>query len=565
MITLIVFYAQPSFGHGVGGETLPPVSIDGKNVTLSLNINPPIFDDKTGEYEILIRLYDTNTREAIPHVTYLVELSKDGEQLFRERFHGESGNLSIKVIPKNGPVKIQGRNHGDLGWMKNTDLFPLKIEGPIFRSGGLYKFHIEVLIINTDSNVLKNPVKYDASLSLAQKTIHPISYEGKNHDIGVMTYYDTIQDFAFDESSRTITFSMPYEWGQKNIEQTNVVHQEIYIPKSFPELLVTKYDVMVNGVPIPEHAITIDDYTTDSRVVHVVLNQKELFSMVDSIKDKSKINFIITPSKTEKFPLNAFTHNAVFQVGLSWEPAPIIPGQNTRFFVDITRYFAPKIQEDAKFDLVIKQHGDELYRKSVTGLIGAPEKTNYYDYTFSEKNLGIAIISIEGINGEALSSADYVVVVSPKETKKTFPIRIPSVTQDGTKGNYFVDLTWIPENLQPGEAEFIFTIYDRNLQPVKNAEYDFVILQNGEVLYKNFGVAQAGEIFEDVTFFESNEGEAILEIKNINQSDESIKIPIVVTPEFPLGVFLVLGVLFVVVIMMPRLHNKAGQIMRRPF
>lgn len=562
MIALIAFYMQPSFGHGVGGETLPPVLIDGKNATLSLNINPPIFDSTTGEYEILIRLYDTNTQEVIPHVTYLVELSKDGKQLLRERFHDDSSNLSIKVIPKNDPIKIQGNNFGELGWMKNTDLFPLKIEGPIFLSGGLYKFHIEILTINADSNVLKNPVKYDASISLAQKTTHQVSYEKKNYDIGVMTYYDVIHDFAFDEPSRTITFSMPYEWSQKNIEQTNVVHQELHIPKTFPELLVTRYDGLVNGIPIPEHAITIDDYTTDSRIVHVVLNQKELFSMVDSIQDKSKIDFTITPSKTEKFPLNAFTHNAIFQVGLSWEPTPITSDQSTRFFVDITRYFAAKIQEDAKFDLVIKQHGSELYRKSVTGLIGAQEKTNYYDYTFSEKNLGPVIISIEGINGEKLSSVDYVIVVSPKETKKAFPIRIPSTTQDGTQGNYFVDLTWIPENLQPGEAEFIFTIYDRNLQPIPKAEYDFTILQNGQALYKNSGVAQAGGSFEDVIFFESNKGPITLQIENIDQSDESIEIPIVVTPEFPLGLSLVLGTLFTVVII---LYHKTGQILRHPF
>ncbi|AJZ76456.2 hypothetical protein [Candidatus Nitrosotenuis cloacae] len=562
VIALITFYTQPSFGHGVGGETLPPVLIDGKNATLSLNINPPIFDSTTGEYEILIRLYDANTQEVIPHVTYLVELSKDGKQLLRERFHDDSSNLSIKVIPKNGPIKIQGNNFGELGWMKNTDLFPLKIEGPIFLSGGLYKFHIEILTVNADSNVLKNPVKYDASISLAQKTIHQVSYEKKNYDIGVMTYYDVIQDFEFDEPSRTITFSMPYEWSQKNIEQTNVIHQELHIPKTFPELLVTRYDGLVNGIPILEHAITIDDYTTDSRIVHVVLNQKELFSMVDSIQDKSKIDFTITPSKMEKFPLNAFTHNAIFQVGLSWEPTPIMPDQNTRFFVDITRYFAPKIQEDAKFDLVIKQRGSELYRKSVTGLIGAQEKTNYYDYTFSEKNLGPVIISIEGINGEKLSSVDYVIVVSPKETKKTFPIRIPSTTQDRTQGNYFVDLTWIPENLQPGETEFIFTIYDRNLQPVPKAEYDFTILQNGQALYKNSGMAQAGGSFEDVIFFESNKGPITLQIENINQSDESIEIPIMVTPEFPLGLSLVLGTLFAIVII---LYHKTGQILRHPF
>ncbi|NDB90902.1 MAG: peptidase, partial [Thaumarchaeota archaeon] len=60
---------QSSFGHGVGGETLPPIVIDDKNATLSLFINPPTYDPKTGEYEILLKLYETNTQAVIPHVT----------------------------------------------------------------------------------------------------------------------------------------------------------------------------------------------------------------------------------------------------------------------------------------------------------------------------------------------------------------------------------------------------------------------------------------------------------------------------------------------------------------
>ena len=564
VIVLIALYVQPSFGHGVGGETLPPVVIDGKNATLSLNVNPPIYDKNTGEYEVLLRLYETNTQATISHVTYLVEISQDGKQLLKERFHDDTSNLSIKVTPKDGPVKIQGNNLGQLGWTKNTDLFPLKIEGPIFLSGGLYRFHIEVLTINADSNVLQTPVKYDASISLAEKTDYPISYEGENYFIGVMTYYDKIENFSFDAKSRAMLFSMPYDWSQKNIAQTNVVHQEIHIPKTFPELLVTKYDGMVNGIPIPESAITIDDFTTDSRIVHVVLTQKELFSMVDSVQNKSMMAFTVSPSAEDKFPLSAYTGNAVFQTGLSWEPTPITPGKNIRFFVDITRYFAPKLQEDAKFDFVIKQRGQELYRKSVTGLIGAPEKTNFYDYTFSEKNLGPIIISIEGINGEKLSSVDYVVVVRPQE-EKTFPIRIQSATPDGKQGNYFVDLTWIPENLQPGEAEFIFTIYDKNLQPVSNTEYDFALMQNDKTIYQSSGVAKAGGSFEDVTFFEQNKGPVTLVIQNIDESSESIKLPITVTPEFPLGWILVLAAVFSIVIVQSKIIKKTGYILRYPF
>ncbi|MFM7795816.1 MAG: hypothetical protein ACKO7N_03545, partial [Candidatus Nitrosotenuis sp.] len=520
---------QSSFGHGVGGETLPPVVIDGKNATLSLFINPPTYDPKTGEYEILLKLYETNTQAVIPHVTYLVQMSHDGKQLLNERFHDDSSNLSIKVIPKNGPIKIQGNNYGELGWMKNTDLFPLKIEGPIFLSGGLYKFHIEILTINADSNVLKNPVKYDASISLAQKTTHQMSYEKKNHDIGVMTYYDAIRDFAFDESSRTITFSMPYDWSPNNIAQTNVVHQELHIPKTFPELLVTKYDGLINGIPLPDSAITIDDYSGEDRIVHLQLNQKEIFNFVNSIQDKSKMEFSISPSTQEKFPISAYTKNAIFEIGLSWEPTPIMSEQKTRFYVDITRYFAPKVQEDTKFDFVIKQKNKELYRKSVTGIIGASEKTNFYDYSFTKDNLGPVILSIEKINGEEMSSVDYVLVVKSKDEKPKFPIRVQSISSDGKEGKYFVDMTWIPENPKPGETEFIFTIRDGNLMPVSEADYDFTLIQNDVPIYQNSGIAQAGGGFENVVFFEQHKGPVTLVIKNIDKSGESIKLPILVT------------------------------------
>ena len=126
---------------------------------------------------------------------------------------------------------------------------------------------------------------------------------------------------------------------------------------------------------------------------------------------------------------------------------------------------------------ILKQKNKELYRKSVTGLIGALEKTNFYDYSFTKDNLGPVILSIEKINGEEMSSVDYVLVVKSKDEKPKFPIRVQSISSDGKEGKYFVDMTWIPENPKPGETEFIFTIRDGNLMPVSEADYDFTLIQ----------------------------------------------------------------------------------------
>ena len=555
LIFAISFNTHSASGHGLGGETLPPVIIAGKNATMSIFVTPPEFNSKNKEYNIVLKLYETNTQAVISHVTYQVQISHDGKQLLDEKFHDDSSNLTLKVIPQNtDSIKMSGNDLGDLGWTPGF-ISPLQAEGPLFLSGGLYKFKIQVLTVDDDSNKLNPPVTFDAAISLAQTTDHKISYEKNDYLLGIVSYYDKIEDFGFDSASRKISFSMPYEWTEKNIAQTNVVHEEIHIPKTFPELLVTKYDVSVNGIKISDSSVTVDDYTSDSRVVHLVLYQKQISSMANSISDKSKMAFTITPSKDEKFPITAFTRNAIFEVGLSWEPAPIESGKKTRFYVDISRYFAPRVQEGGSFDFVIKQHGKELLRKTIDGKIGVSEKTNFADFEFSDKNLGPTVISIEKIKEEELSTVDFVVAVNPADTRKTFPIRIPSVSLSDSTGNYFVDMTWIPENLQPGQTEFIFTIYDKNLQPVPQASYDFVLIQNGIQVYKKSNTAKAGGSFEDVTFFDKNKGPMELRLENIDKSGEYASLPIAVTPEFPLGWYIVLALMFFVVLM-PNLLRK---------
>lgn len=84
-------------------------------------------------------------------------------------------------------------------------------------------------------------------------------------------------------------------------------------------------------------------------------------------------------------------------------------------------------------------------------------------------------------------------------------------------------------------------------------------------LFFLFGVAPAGGSFEDVTFFENQKGPVTLAIQNIDASDESVELPIAVTPEFPLGWILVLATVFSVVIVSSMINKKTGHILRYPF
>lgn len=548
--------ATPIFGHGIGGETIP-VPLENKNATLFVSVQPSVFDPSSNESYLSFKLSDAKTDAIIEHVTYMIELSRNGKQIFREKFHDDQGNLNIRVVSRDSEsIKIDGDKEPTNGGWTRKIFSPLSLEGPIFTSGGLYKFRTEILTVNSDGNVLAQKPIVDGAISIAEKTSHQITDEdGKKFNIGITSYYDSINNFEFDSKNRTISFGMPFEWSDQNIKQTTVVHQEVHIPKSYAEMLVTKYDGFVNGIPLAESAVTIDDYSEDSRIVHLVLNQQDLASFAQRAQDRSSMVFTAMPSKAENLPLKAFTHNAVFQIGLSWEPIPIQAQSQTRFYVDFNKYYAPKTQENISYDFVIKQDNVEVFRKSMSGATNVSPKTNYVDFEFSERNIGTAIVSIENIEGDKLSSADFVVVVKPKsEPKQNFPIRIPSVIKDGAgntiPGKYNVDLTWIPNTLGIGDAEFIITIYDKETGfPVPQAEYDFVLVKDDKEVFRKSGFAQAGGSFESIKLSEEHVGPLTLRLVEIDGSNEFVEIPIVVTPEFPFGSILTMTALFSCVIL----------------
>jgi len=552
-------------GHGTGSETLPPVSVGNHNATLAIYLNPQIFDPNK-EQQIAFRFYETNTEAIIEHVTYLIEVSKDNKQIFRNTFHDELGNLYLKIQSTNSEnITIKGKHGFPLdSWQKINGFTSLAIEGPIFTSGGLYKFHIEILTIDSDDNILEKPVTYDLALSLAEKTSHTIiDGEGNQFELGITSYYDQISNLDYSVEENKVSFVMPFDWSKENIKQTGIVHEELHIPKTFGDLLVTKYDAIVNGIPISEKLVTIDDYSEENRIVHLILLPDDLLPLLQATSNAlSEMQFTITPSKEVQFPLSANTPNVKYKVDLSWDPPVIRIGENTRFFIDITELYKPKIPAPVTYDFVIKQNGNEILRKSIAGQLNT-QKSNFYDHVFSGENLGPIIISIENINDPYLSSADFVAVVSPQEIpQQTFPVKVSStkVTEKGkVDGGYDVDLTWFPLQLEPGEAEFVMTIYDKETgMPVPDAEYDFVLIQNDQEIYRKSGFAKTGGTFEGVTFFDKNIGRVILRVENIDGSDEFIEMPISVTPEFPLGSMMILLVIFTTVILLSKVSKSHG-------
>ena len=88
--------------------------------------------------------------------------------------------------------------------------------------------------------------------------------------------------------------------------------------------------------------------------------------------------------------------------------------------------------------------------------------------------------------------------------------------------DFQVDISWDPVEIEPGQkTNFIFTIRDGATgEPMRNSDYTFVILQNGQEIHRASGQAQVGGYFESYEFAEDQTGPTIIRFENIRNTGQ---------------------------------------------
>ncbi|MBS1268904.1 MAG: hypothetical protein MAG458_01639 [Nitrosopumilus sp.] len=437
MIFLIIcmgFSTNLAYGHGLGGEMHPPRTIGDRDATLSIDVSPSTFDPNDPENFVTLKLFDSNTEGIIEHVTFILELKKDGDRIFRYMFHDELGNLNFRVISNDSEnIDIQGVREPLLGgWMKENDQ-TLTLTGPIFSSGGLYEYKVEVLTVDSDTHILDERVVLEGAISLADvKSFELTDSQNQSHDVQIISYFDTINGFDFNLNQ--MSFSMPFDWNQ-DLEQLSVVHEEIRVPNTFGEFLSTKYTAYVNDILLPDEVVTIDDYSFDDRTVHMVINRELIKQLKEEAikKSDSQIDFRLETSDKVQFPLEFATPDYRFKVFLSWEPETISAGEEVTFFVDFDELFSAKTKRVTEYDLTVIQNDSEIYKKHLTGNINS-DVSNSHSITFEPEHIGTANLFFENIDGNSLSKGNFIIVIES-----------PNGSQEPTVSDSEIP-TWIKNN-----------------------------------------------------------------------------------------------------------------------
>ena len=416
------------YGHGLGIDKIPSIEIDGKSISISVEL--PMYLEKSEERQITIIATDNETKQNAKNVTLLIGLFHQNQMLFRNYFFTEDGTLSIHVKPTmDEEIEIHGIQDDLLGaWHENTS-DPIVVTGPIFSSGGLYTFEIEVRTIGDPTNIIENSGIYNADLTIVETTEYTQQDEqGNNVPFRLKSYFDKISNFEYNPVSKEITFEMPFDWSEKQASHVPIVHEEVHFPKDFTEFLYPSYVGKVNGIDLFKASVTIDDYTEENeRIVHFVLLQDHLRFLKNQMKKSDeplpdKMTFTLYASDNIEFPLTAYTKSEDFKIDLSWDPIDIQPESKTNFIFTIRDGSTGEPLRNSNYDFVIIQNGKEIHR--VTGI--AQVGGDFEQFQFKNDQTGPTIIRFENIRNTG-QETEFGIVVAPEFGSLSIVILIASL------------------------------------------------------------------------------------------------------------------------------------------
>jgi len=399
------------YGHGVGSETFPPVDLNDKLVTLEVSSskNDP---NENNDQQISISLIDFNSKITLRDVTFLIKSERGNQFLFEKEFKADNGFIVFNFVSEEtDSIILEEENGGGLfGSLLGLESRMVHVKGPKLSEGGLYKLDVSVLTADGYSQKLDEPLVFNAGISIAQTSGHDfVDPNFGEQNIDVITYYDRISNFNYDPGSKEISFFMPFEWSQSNINQTSVVHQELVIPKEFGDLLVSGFTMYVNGIQLSRDIVTIDDFFADGRIVHFIIYQKELQKVFDNDSNQNGMNFVITPDR-DYAHLSAVTDNGQFRILVYSEPENLKSNSNAKILFDVTDIFLKNKPVATNYEFSVTQNERIIFEKNGISTDSRDEH-NIAEFVIPDDVTGIVNLNFKNLDDNKLAKATFPIVI----------------------------------------------------------------------------------------------------------------------------------------------------------
>jgi hypothetical protein len=288
--SLLLFSVKPAFGDGLTQETLS-ASFGTRKADLLIKMTPPVVTTETIQQQsqkpvIEFRLFNPNTNQTFKHVTYFITMEKGDKKLAADTFHDHNGDLRIEMKPMNtSQITVYGDQDPILNAYTGTPRNPVIAAGPIFLEGGLYHFKVQISTIDFDRTLIPDNQQptYNGWLSVGNTENQNITLNGKQIPIKIISYYDKLKSFSFNNKDMQMKLAMPFNWDLNRLNKVKIfVHEEIGIPKPNQFTAKASYSGAVNGIDVTKNLV-LDNSNPQRDVVHFMLPKNTVMQVADQV------------------------------------------------------------------------------------------------------------------------------------------------------------------------------------------------------------------------------------------------------------------------------------------
>jgi hypothetical protein len=157
------------------GAPPPLASIGDRKVSLNFETNPnPIIIGQ--DINMKIAFVDENVKKNVNHVTFRMDISKDGKHFLSEFFHSHEGEVNLLFRDTTSRATSSSSDTYSVGassdiltnaWIADPGS-PITVRGGgIFSQSGTYKTLVELTTMDNDKTDLPQPIPYEFNISVS--------------------------------------------------------------------------------------------------------------------------------------------------------------------------------------------------------------------------------------------------------------------------------------------------------------------------------------------------------------------------------------------------------------
>jgi hypothetical protein len=415
--------AEHAFAHGMFAEFLPPKSIEGRDLGLFVQMLPNyILEGTRSNVSLQLRLYEDQSNANVANVTYVVYVGRFNSSaslgvdfVLLDMFYSRVGPLNINIIPADAEsIQVDApRSPYTEAWVADETTGSIDYRTPVIFHGGLYYVGVVIAGIDRADSFLdpESAPLFEAGLSIGYALQDRVRYADRINDITIVSFYDKITSFRYNESNHTFSWSMPFDWELEKLgNQSMFVHQEVKIPKVQGNLnQVTSVDGSINGIKIGPRNISVDPYSSEEYVTfHYILGKSDVIALDQDIgAGIDEMRFTLSPSSGNITELvEDMTQDTIFMTESG--------GIQIIFNLNQT------LQAGTSSEATI-QFYDSLYMKSIDADV-------IYDLTLRDK-LGNELISLN--NQTATNGVDTQGITFPSNDVYYVEIKVRGLMSSG--------------------------------------------------------------------------------------------------------------------------------------